>query len=105
MSRVKNSKPQGKRRKEVTKTIAGIVRTSEKRLEFELLDITSMLMAIFVDATFATKPDVVFQLGSFPKVPIEANNKINIINYESVRPKRITRRVIIIITKLFAMIH
>ncbi len=61
-----------------------------------------MVLAVFIDASFAGNPNMSSQLGFFT-VLIDCDNNANIIHWGSVKSKRITRSVLA--AELYAMVH
>lgn len=96
------TKPEMKDFKVLNKTIELMIKTKTQGLRFVPLDLDSIVMAVFVDAGFATNPDSSSQLG-FIITLIDTHDHANIIHYGSIKSKRVTRSVLA--AELFAMVH
>lgn len=79
--------------KYLNKGIQELIDTSERGLTYVKLDIDSMYLALFVDASFAGNKDLTSQLG-FILCLMDGKNKCNIVHYGSSKSKRVTRSVL-----------
>ena len=75
---------------------------SDRGLSFVRLDITTLKLVVFTDASFANNPDLSSQIG-YVIVLADATDKANIIHWSSVKCKRVTRS--IFASELYAMAH
>jgi hypothetical protein len=66
------------------------------------LDVNSLQLLAFIDASFANNKDLSSQIG-FILVLTDASKKANIVHWSSVKCKRVTRSVLA--SKLYGMAH
>ena len=66
------------------------------------LDISSLSLLVFIDASFANNKDLLSQI-SFVIVFIDRNQSINILHWSLIKCKRVTRS--ILASKLYALAH
>ena len=71
-------------------------------LRFVRLDLTSLKLVIFTDASFANNHDLSSRIG-FVITLVDSDNKANIIHWSSIKCKRVTRSVLA--SELYAMVH
>lgn len=71
-------------------------------LRFVKLDIKSLKLVVFTDASFANNPDLSSQIGFVIALVDDANNA-NIIHWTSIKCKRVTRSVLA--SELYATVH
>lgn len=74
----------------------------DRGLRFVPLDISSLTLVVFTDASFANNQDLSSQIG-YVIVLADAKNKANIIHWSSTKCKRIARSVLA--SELYAMPH
>ena len=74
----------------------------DRGLRFVKLDITTLKLIVFTDASFANNPNLSSQIG-YVLCLADASNKANIIHWSSVKCKRVTRSVLA--SELYAMAH
>lgn len=75
---------------------------SGRGLRFVQLDITSLKVIVFTDASFANNQNLSSQIG-YVIVLADDSNKANIIYWSSIKCKRVTRSVLA--SELYAMVH
>src|SRR5271165_7015106 len=71
-------------------------------LTFVLLDLDSLSLLIFTDASFANNKDLLLQIG-YIIVLTDCNHSANIIHWSSIKCKRVTQSVLA--SELYALAH
>jgi hypothetical protein len=66
------------------------------------LDINSLSLLVFTDASFANNKDLLSQI-SFVIVLIDRNQSVNVLYWSSIKYKRVTRSVLA--SELYALAH
>jgi hypothetical protein len=71
-------------------------------LKFIKLDVNTLQLLVFTDASFANNKDLSLQIG-YVLILVDTSNKANIVHWSSVKCKRVTRSVLA--SKLYSMAH
>lgn len=87
-----NQDPTKSEMKRLNKMVNRCIETSSTGLNYEFLDINSVRLALFTDASFANAAKLKSQIG-YVLVLVDKDNRANIIHYGSSRCKRVTRSV------------
>jgi hypothetical protein len=94
--------PEEENIKLLNKRIQGQIDNSTRGLTFVPLDLKSLSLLIFIDASFANNKDLSSQIG-FVIVLADGNNNANIIHWSSIKCKRVTRSVLA--SELYRLAH
>jgi hypothetical protein len=78
------------------------IKNPERGLKFVKLDVNTLQLLAFTDASFANNKDLSSQIG-YVIVLMDATKKANIIHWSSVKCKRVTRSVLA--SELYGMAH
>jgi hypothetical protein len=88
--------------KALNKRLSWQIENAKRGLKFVKLDVNSLQLLAFTDASFANNKDLSSQIG-FILVLTDASNKANIVHWSSVKCKRVTRSVLA--SELYGMAH
>lgn len=94
--------PTSKNARFLNKAISRCLKSPQLGLKYVPLDTESTHVAVFADASFANNSDYSSQLG-FVACLMDKHNRANIINYSSIKSKRVTRSVLA--AELYAIVH
>ena len=86
----------------LNKRLAWQLQNPNRGLKFVKLDINTLQLVVFTDASFANNKDLSSQIG-YVITLTDATNQANIIHWSSVKCKRITRSVLA--SELYGMAH
>jgi len=78
------------------------IKNLKRGLKFVKLDVNTLQLLVFTDASFANNKDLSSQIG-YVLVLSDASNKANIVHWSSVKCKRVTRSVLA--SELYGMAH
>ena len=95
-------KPKEKDAKALNKRIQWQINHPTQGLRFVQLDLTSLKLVIFTNASFANKHDLSSQIR-FVITLVNSSNKANIIHWLSIKCKRVTKSVLT--SKLYSMVY
>ena len=73
-----------------------------RRLTFVPLDMSSLSLLVFTDASFTNNKDLLSQIG-FVIVLTDRNQSVNILHWSLIKCKRVTRSVLA--SELYALAH
>ena len=88
--------------KSLNKRLSWQIENANRGLKFVKLDVNTLQLLVFTDASFANNKDLSSQIG-FVLVQVDASNKANIVHWSSVKCKRVTRSVLA--SELYGMAH
>ena len=88
--------------KYLNKVIRKCIESSSIGVDFVTLDMSTISVGVFIDASFANNSDYSSQLG-FLTTLMDATNTCNIVHYGSVKCKRVTRSALA--SELYAMVY
>jgi hypothetical protein len=88
--------------KSLNKRLSWQIENANRGLKFVKLDVNTLQLLVFIDASFANNKDLSSQIG-YVLVLADASNKANIIHWSSIKCKRVTRSVLA--SELYAMAH
>jgi hypothetical protein len=88
--------------KSLNKRLSWQIENADRGLSFVKLDVNTLQLLAFTDASFANNKDLSSQIG-YVLVLADASNKANIIHWSSVKCKRVTRSVLA--SELYGMAH
>jgi hypothetical protein len=86
----------------LNKRLSWQIENPQRGLKFVKLDINTLQLLVFTDASFANNKDLLSQIG-YVIVLADATNKANIIYWSSIKCKRVTRSVLA--SKLYRMVY
>jgi hypothetical protein len=88
--------------KHLNKCLNWQIKNPDRGLKFVKLDINTMQLVVFTDASFANNKDLSLQIG-YIIVLADATKKANIVHWSSVKCKRVTRSVLA--SELYGIVH
>ena len=88
--------------KQLNKRIQWQIDNATRGLTFVLLDMSSLSLLVFTDASFANNKDLSSQIG-FVIALTDRNQSANILHWSSIKCKRVTRSVLA--SELYALAH
>jgi hypothetical protein len=88
--------------KSLNKRLSWQIENANRGLKFVKLDINTLQLLVFTDASFANNKDLSSQIG-YVIVLSDATKKANIVHWSSVKCKRVTRSVLA--SELYGMAH
>src|SRR5271155_1799902 len=86
----------------LNKRLSWQIENANRGLKFVKLDVNTLQLLVFTDASFANNKDLSSQIG-YVLVLADASNKANIVHWSSVKCKRVTRSVLA--SELYGMAH
>jgi len=86
----------------LNKRLSWQIENANRGLKFVKLDVNTLQLLVFTDASFANNKDLSSQIG-YVLVLADASNKANIVHWSSVKCKRVTRSVLA--PELYGMAH
>jgi hypothetical protein len=93
--------PKEEHAKQLNKRLQWQIDNPTRGLRFVQLDIQSLKLMVFTDASFANNQDLSSQIGFV--IVLSDGNKANILHWSSIKCKRVTRSVLA--SELYAMAH
>ena len=88
--------------KSLNKRLSWQIENANRGLKFVKLDVNTLQLLVFTDASFANNKDLSSQIG-YVLVLADATKKANIVHWSSVKCKRVTRSVLA--SELYGMAH
>ena len=88
--------------KNLNRRLSWQIENADRGLRFVKLDINTLQLLVFTDASFANNKDLSLQIG-YVLVLADASNKANIVHWSSIKCKRVTRSVLA--SELYGMAH
>ena len=89
-------------RKSLNKRLSWQIENANRGLKFVKLDVNTLQLLVFTDASFANNKDLSSQIG-YVIVLADATKKANIVHWSSIKCKRVTRSVLA--SKLYGMAY
>jgi hypothetical protein len=88
--------------KALNKRLSWQIENATRGLKFVKLDVNTLQLLAFTDASFANNKDLSSQIG-YVLMLLDRSNKANIIHWSSIKCKRVTRSVLA--SELYRMIY